>query len=188
MCDVEGCTQIPPRLTMPVRGLRDTAPYHWDGIPGDPFGGNNTSLDQCGRRSPTAMPTDPEKLHAPPGGTATLAATMCDQADCATNDEEKAGRLDAADRDALARFLLSVPYPPAQTRPFDNVLTPAARDGFFEFSFVNDAAGQTTGAPTCGALPQDAVPGQYQYTGYGHGRTHLARRLRTAGCSCPRGA
>ena len=43
ICDVGGCTQIPPRLTMPVRGLRDTQPYHWDGIPGDPYGGNNTA-------------------------------------------------------------------------------------------------------------------------------------------------
>ena len=48
ICDVDGCTQIPPRLTMPVRGARDTRPYHWDGIPGDPFGGINTaSINTC---------------------------------------------------------------------------------------------------------------------------------------------
>ena len=28
---------------MPMRGLRDTAPYHWDGVMGDPHGGNNTA-------------------------------------------------------------------------------------------------------------------------------------------------
>ena len=28
---------------MPARGLRDTAPYHWDGIPGDPYGGINSA-------------------------------------------------------------------------------------------------------------------------------------------------
>ena len=31
------------RSTMPVRGLRDTAPFHWDGIPGDPYGGTNSA-------------------------------------------------------------------------------------------------------------------------------------------------
>ena len=36
---VTGGNQIMPRSTMPVRGLRDTAPFHWDGIPGDPYGG-----------------------------------------------------------------------------------------------------------------------------------------------------
>ena len=32
-----------PRSTMPIRGLRDTEPYHWDGIPGDPYGGINSA-------------------------------------------------------------------------------------------------------------------------------------------------
>ena len=148
LCDVEGCTQIPPRLTMPVRGLRDTAPYHWDGIPGDPYGGNNTASINTSV-DPNCDADDPESCtrHLVDG---TMATTMCDQADCPTNDEQKAGLLDAEERDALARFLLSVPYPPSRTRPFDNVLTPEARAGFFEFSFINDAAGQTTGAPTCG--------------------------------------
>ena len=39
---VTGGNQIMPRSTMPIRGLRDTEPYHWDGIPGDPYGGNNS--------------------------------------------------------------------------------------------------------------------------------------------------
>ena len=30
--------QIMPRSPMPVRGLRATAPFHWAGIPGAPFG------------------------------------------------------------------------------------------------------------------------------------------------------
>ena len=40
---VTGGNQIMPRSTMPVRGLRDTAPFHWDGIPGDPYGGINSA-------------------------------------------------------------------------------------------------------------------------------------------------
>ena len=148
VCDVEGCTQIPPRLTMPVRGLRNTAPYHWDGIPGDPYGGRNTSSINADVE-PNCSADDPLSCtrHLVDGS---MATTMCDQGDCATNDEDKAGLLDAEDRDALARFLLSVPYPPAPDRPVDNVLTDAARDGFFEFSFINDS-GKTTGAQTCGA-------------------------------------
>lgn len=148
LCDREGCTQIPPRLTMPLRGLRDTAPYHWDGIPGDPFGGINTAALESGS-DPNCAAVDPESCarHLLDG---TLGSLMCDQAACPVNDEDKAGLLDAADREALARFLLSVPFPPAPERPFDNVLTPAARYGFFESSYVRDAAGRTTGAQTCG--------------------------------------
>ncbi len=149
ICDVDGCTQIQPRLTMAVRGLRDTQPYHWDGIPGDPYGGNNTASINT--------PTDPTcDIDDPVTCTRNLAdgalgGTMCDQADCPDNDEGKAGALDATDRDAMAEFLLTVPFPPSQTRPFHNELTEQAQAGFFEFNFVNDTAGRTTGAQTCGA-------------------------------------
>ena len=143
-----GCTQVPPRLTMPVRGLRDTQPYHWDGIPGDPYGGVNTAsvtqpvAPNCDLRNPetcTRQLVD-----------GSLATTMCDVTNCPDNDEGKAGPLDSDARDALAKFILNVPYPPAQTRPFDNALTAQARDGFFDFNFLNDSAGRTTGAQTCG--------------------------------------
>ena len=142
--------QVPPRLTMPAKGLRDTQPYHWDGIPGDPYGGINTaSIDapvetNCSEDDPescTRVLVD-----------GSLATTMCDVSSGAcphTNDEGKAGLLDAEDRDALATYLLSVPFPPAQKRPFDNELTQMGRDGHFEFSFLNDS-GQGTSAQTCG--------------------------------------
>ena len=148
MCDVDGCTQIPPRLTMPVRGLRDTAPYHWDGIPGDPYGGRNTASIN-GDVAPNCSLGDARSCtrHLVDGS---MATTMCDPSDCPTNDEGKAGLLDASDRDALARFILSIPYPPAPERPASNVLTREARDGFFEFNFINDS-GETTGAQTCGS-------------------------------------
>jgi len=148
ICDVAGCTQIAPRLTMPIRGLRDTAPYHWDGIPGDPFGGINTSsinsdvAPKCDINDPASCTLDLVD--------GTLASTMCDLNNCPLNDEGKLGALDQAERAAMSKFLLSVPHPPAKTRSFDNVLSNAARDGFFEFSFTNDAAGRATGAQTCG--------------------------------------
>lgn len=148
MCDQEGCNQIPPRLTMPLRGLRDTAPYHWDGVPGDPFGGINSASINA-EVAPNCSEDD-ETSCAGHLVDDTLASVMCDQSRCPVNDEGKAGFLSATERHALSRFLLSVPFPPAQSRPFDNQLTPAAREGFFESNFVNDAAGRTTGAQTCG--------------------------------------
>ena len=147
ICDVDGCTQIPPRLTMPVRGLRDTQPYHWDGIPGDPYGGNNTASINAAVEPNCDVGDEESCARFLVDGS--LATTMCDPDDCPVNDEGKDGLLDSAVRDALARYILSVPYPPAQTRPFDNELTQRARDGFFEFSFINDS-GESTGAQTCG--------------------------------------
>lgn len=146
----ERCTQIPPRLTMPVRGLRDTQPYHWDGIPGDPYGGVNVrSLWE---------PEDPTcNLDVPESCTrdlvnGSLATTMCDVTDVCSevNDEGKAGLLDAETRDALAHYILNIPFPPAPHRPFDNEMSHSAKTGLYEFNYLNDS-GITTGAQACGA-------------------------------------
>ncbi|MGB0645446.1 MAG: hypothetical protein ACPGQF_11915, partial [Akkermansiaceae bacterium] len=56
---VSGGSQIQPRSTMPLRGLRDTAPFHWDGIPGDPYGGNN-SANIRGHSPPTVDGSSPD--------------------------------------------------------------------------------------------------------------------------------
>ena len=132
LCDV-GCDQIQPRLVQDIRGLRGSAPYHWDGIPGDPFGGINTANIE----SPVEPNCDkdvPESctLHVLESA---LATTMCDQTDCETNDEGKAGRLSGADRAAMAKYLLSVPYPPSPERPYTNELTATAREGIRRFHF-----------------------------------------------------
>ena len=150
----DGCTtQVPPRLTMPVRGIRDTQPYHWDGIPGDPYGGNNTaSIDAD--VDPNCSADDPASCtRVLVDGS--LATTMCQQDsddNCAhTNDEDKEGLLDATTRDALATFILSVPYPPGPTRAYNNALTGSARRGFFDFSFLQDSSEPNTGTQTCGS-------------------------------------
>ena len=139
LCDLSGCTQIPPRITMPIRGLRDTAPYHWDGIPGDPYGGNNTSKI-FGADPPNCDAAQPETCtrFLVDGG---LATTMCAVGNCASNDEGKPGALSAAKRDAMAAFLLNVPYPPAQRRAFDNVLSSRAQEGFKLFHVDGDLQG-----------------------------------------------
>jgi len=131
LCDIPGCTQIPPRITMPVRGLRDTAPYHWDGIPGDPFGGINTSSINFGQ-FPNCDRDVPESCTRNLADGA-LASTMCEVGNCPENDEGKPGALTAAERDDLAKFLLSVPYPPAPKRAYDNVLSDTAHNGYRVF-------------------------------------------------------
>ncbi len=148
LCNHPGCTQIPPRLTMPVRGLRDTQPYHWDGIPGDPYGGVNVQ-SLWDPVEPNCELDDPESCtrFLVDGS---LGTTMCDVTDCPTNEEDKGGALDIEDRDALAHYILNVPFPPAPNRPFDNELSASAKEGIFEFNFLNDS-GTTTGSQTCGA-------------------------------------
>lgn len=133
---VTGGDQIMPRSTMPIRGLRDTAPYHWDGIPGDPYGGNN-SANVHGSDDPNSTTDDPASTtrHLIDGG---LAATMGLVGDSTVNDEGKAGKLSAAERDDMATFLLSVPFPPAQRRAYTNVVSKRAEEGFRLFHIEGD--------------------------------------------------
>ncbi|NOR20155.1 MAG: hypothetical protein GQ538_08735 [Xanthomonadales bacterium] len=138
-CSFADCTQIPPRITMPIRGLRDTAPYHWDGIPGDPYGGINTA-NINGSDLPNCDLDEPQTCtrFLVDGG---LASTMCQTGACPINEEGKDGALGADDRDAMAKFLLSVPYPPAQRRSYTNVLSNTAKTGFSLFHIHGDLQG-----------------------------------------------
>lgn len=133
---VTGARQIMPRSTMPIRGLRDTAPFHWDGIPGDPYGGNN-SANVHGSSPPNSRVDDPESTtrHLIDGG---LATTMHLDGDESINDEGKTGKLSAAERDDMAKFLLSLPYPPAQRRAYDNVVSKRGSEGFRLFHVAGD--------------------------------------------------
>ena len=137
---VTGATQIMPRSTMPVRGLRDTEPFHWDGIPGDPYGGNN-SANVHEKVLPNSELGDPESAtrHLIDGS---LATTMRLAGDSTVNDEGKSGALTAAERDDLAKFLLSVLYPPAQRRAYTDVLSSEAKKGFKLFHIDGDLQGK----------------------------------------------
>ncbi|OUW79313.1 MAG: hypothetical protein CBD74_10160 [Saprospirales bacterium TMED214] len=137
---VTGGDQIMPRSTMPIRGLRDTAPYHWDGIPGDPYGGNN-SANIHGSDPPNSKRDDPASTtrHLIDGG---IASTMSMVGDTTMNDEGKSGALSAAERDDMAKFLLSVPYPPAQKRAYSNVVSDRAQEGFKLFHIDGDYDGK----------------------------------------------
>ena len=133
---VTGGDQIMPRLTMPIRGLRETEPYHWDGTLGDPYGGINSA--HLHTVVPPNSRIDSQESSARHLIDAGLAATMSQEGDSKRNDEKKLGRLSAADRDAMALFLLAVPYPPAQRRAFDDVLSTEARNGFKLFHIDGD--------------------------------------------------
>lgn len=137
---VTGATQIMPRSTMPVRGLRDTEPFHWDGIPGDPYGGNN-SANVHGEVPPNSKLGEPESAarHLVDGS---LATTMRLVGDPTVNDEGKGGTLTVAERNDLAKFLLSVLYPPAQRRAYTNVLSSEAEKGFKLFHIDGDLQGK----------------------------------------------
>ncbi|HJN12261.1 MAG TPA: ankyrin repeat domain-containing protein [Pirellulaceae bacterium] len=128
--------QIMPRSTMPVRGLRDTAPFHWDGVLGDPYGGNNSANIRASVE-PTADIED-QTTSTRHLVDASLANTLRAHGNDAVNDEGKPGALTAAERDDLARYLLSVPFPPAQRRAYDNVLSETAQQGYKLFHIEGD--------------------------------------------------
>ena len=137
---VTGATQIMPRTTQPIRGLRDTEPYHWDGVLGDPYGGNN-SANIYRLVSPNSVLGDPESSvrHLIDK---TLATTMSMVSFDVMNDEAKRGALTRGERDDLAKFLLSVLYPPAQRRAYTDVLSNDAAEGFKLFHIDGDLQGK----------------------------------------------
>jgi len=140
---VSGGDQIQPRTTMPVRGLRDTLPFHWDGIPGDPYGGIN-SANLHGDITPNIEYGDP--IYA--------IRQLIDDALGTTMAQpgETIGRGDLLDRNEryyMSHFLLGIPYPPAQRRAYTNVLSEKAEDGFELFHLKGNDEGQTQ-ANVCG--------------------------------------
>ncbi len=133
---VTGGNQIMPRTTMPVRGLRDTEPFHWDGTLGDPYGGiNAASINKKVPANSTVCDpvSSPQYLID-----AALSSTMIIDSDRTVNEEGKHGWMTRNQRRDLAAFLLSVPYPPAQRRSYTNRLSPEAMRGYSLFHIEGD--------------------------------------------------
>ena len=148
---VTGGDQIQPRTTMPIRGLRDTEPYHWDGIPGDPYGGvNAANTDNDVPPNSDINDQTTATRHLVDGG---LADTMHLVGEVNTNNEGKLGLLTAAQRDDMSVFLLNVPYPPAQRRSYDNVPSQRARDGFRLFHIDGNGVGRRDVCGDCHRFP-----------------------------------
>ena len=145
---VTGGNQIMPRSTMPIRGLRDTAPFHWDGVLGDPYGGNN-SASIYSSVEPTSDVND-QTTSTRHLVDVSMAEILMAHGDNLLNDEGKAGGFSAAERDDLALYLLSVPFPPAQRRAYDNVLSDRAKEGFDLFHIQGDLDPARTTPNVCG--------------------------------------
>jgi len=153
-CLTPGCDQTQPRVTMPIRGLRDTLPLHWDGVEGDPFGGINAEVTDAGVTVPPTCSDEHGCFRDLVNGS--MAGTMCDQAGCPDDQNELGlpGAFDEADRDAIAVFLRAVPYPPARSRRLDDRFSPLAAEGFRNFLIgIDNAHPGCSRARACHQLP-----------------------------------
>jgi len=151
-CVTAGCDQKIPRTTMPIRGLRDTLPLHWDGVLGDPYGGTNGELIDSGT---VVDPTCSDELDCFRDLVdASMLGTMCDFYGCPDNGEGLAGAFTVAERDAMAKFLMSVPYPPSRERRINDRLTDQAFDAFRGFLAVDqNAVGCSQAQGDCHTAP-----------------------------------
>ncbi len=129
------CDQEEPRSTMPIRGLRDTLPLHWDGELADPFGGSDGQVGPGGTSPPDCTTDESCTRHLVD---AALNGVMCEVGNCPTDVNELGlpGNLSEQERDDMSVFLLNVAYPPARSRRPDDQLTPSAVVGFEDF-FLN---------------------------------------------------
>ena len=135
---------------MPIRGLRDTEPYHWDTVPGNPDTvSNGESLD-----APVAPTCNPEEQ----GEYACirqlvdqgLASTMCDPLDCPNGPSGMRGALTEDERHAMSVFLLSIPNAQGRNAP-SMIVSPSRPGGFFQWN--HNHGRMTCGNHSCHAMP-----------------------------------
>lgn len=137
-----------PRTTMPVRGLRDTLPLHWDGTLGDPLGGANGDVGAGGSAPATCDGSNPQTCFRHLVD-ATLSGPLCDQTSCPTGPSGLPGGLGTAERDDMAAFLERISYPPARSRRADDQLSSDANVGFQKFMFDQNPDGLVGEPDTC---------------------------------------
>ncbi len=124
-CFLGGCVadEDEPRSTMPVRGLRDSIPLHWDGTLGDPFGGGNGAVGSGGS---VAANCDGSNQHTcfRQLVDGSLSGVMCNQTpSCASGPSGLPGLLTSQEREDMASFLERVSYPPARSRRLDDTVS-----------------------------------------------------------------
>lgn len=139
---VTGGKQIMPRLTMPVRGLRDTEPFHWDGTKGDPYGGINSANLNWGAK-PNCKINDPISCLRQLIDD-NIATTM------SLPNRVNQNTFSDSERNAMAVYLMSVPYPPAPKRSYTDTLTNDARRGFSLFHVEGDNDPKERSPNICG--------------------------------------
>lgn len=125
-----------PRTTMPVRGLRDTLPFHWDGSLGDPVAG----VFVPGDTAPDCSLANGELECFRDIVDASLSGVMCAQPGCAPGPSGLPGGLTATERDDMARFLTAALFPPSPARRPTDALGATALQGVRDF-FTNDDGG-----------------------------------------------
>lgn len=147
------CGHDEVRSTMPVRGLRNTLPLHWDGTLGDPVGGPNGAVGNGTSLPPSCDDGGPDGdldcfLDLVEGS---LSGVMCDQ-DPATNPAgcpPGGHELDAQAQADMAEFLAHVSYPPARSRRMDDQVTASANQGFSDFFADVGGLGSFVGVRSC---------------------------------------
>ncbi|RIL06420.1 MAG: hypothetical protein DCC71_06835 [Proteobacteria bacterium] len=191
-CFLGGCgSGDNPRTTMPVRGLKNTLPLHWDGTLGDPFGGGNgaVGVNGSGGTDCSLGGADGDHDCFLDLANASLSGVMCDQGGSCPSGGNK---LSAQERDDLASFLAAVSYPPPRSRRIDDALSnassevavpnpdgsPSARlanahDGFSRFFVNNQNNPPLTDPDTCAdstagchALPLGTVTNSSTLNGF----------------------
>jgi YVTN family beta-propeller protein len=116
-----------PRSTMPIRGLRDSVPLHWDGTLGDPFGGPDGSVGSGGNTGTSCSAGNQHGCfrHLVDGS---LSGVMCERdPTCANGPSGLPGLLTVQEREDMASFLEQVSYPPARMRRMSDALSRAGQ-------------------------------------------------------------
>lgn len=150
-CFHDDCTgDDEPRSTMPIRGLRETLPLHWDGSLGDPFGGPNGAVGLAGNLPPSCDATNPQTCFRDLVN-GSLSGVMCDQPSCATGPSGLLGAMTNEERDNMAAYMAVVAYPPARSRPPGDAISTSANNGFRDFYVDQNrtANGASANPDTC---------------------------------------
>jgi len=143
-----GADQIEPRLSQTLRGLRGTAPHHWDGVPGDPYGGPNASTRDFLEPNSDLQKPQSAVRHVID---LSMSSTMLDPGSEKENDEGKKGYLDSSERDAMASFLLNLSHLPTRGRSLDDDLSEEAREGFELFHVTGARDRKNLNTTVCGS-------------------------------------
>jgi len=128
---VDGGKQIQPRSSMPIRGLRDTEPFHWDGTQGDPYGGPNATSHNRNVRPNCNLKENINCIKS-------LIVNNINSTMKLIDDKKINQPLIDSQVNNLAIYNFSVPYPPAPNRQFDDFLSSRAIKGFELFHIKGD--------------------------------------------------
>jgi DNA-binding beta-propeller fold protein YncE len=147
------------RVTLSIRGLRDTLPLHWDGTLGKPTAppGNVEPVPQSCAFTETMQPGIDFSCFLDLVE-ASLAGVMCDFEDCPVT-EGKPGELNAIERVGVAAYINSVaPQPSSTRRPDDRPSEEAIAGVEFLNGLAPPLGSCSATGRGCHELPHGAPP------------------------------